>query len=225
MISRRLLALACAALAGIVLSSCSLFEPSHPTHQEAGPSPGHGVGIYKVGQPYQVNGIWYYPSSDLTYDETGIASWYGPGFQEHYTANGEVFDQEQVSAAHKTLPLPCIVQVTNLENGRSIQVRINDRGPYSGARIIDLSHRAAQTLGFDMQGTAKVRVRVLLPETLQAQSLAKMNGGGEVVEAPPPMALPRETVVAQNRTSSARACRISTPGGSAGYFASASIDR
>ena len=194
--SKRLWALAGAVLAGLALSGCQ-HGPS--THAEGPPAPGHGIGIYKVGQPYQVNGVWYYPSSDITYDETGIGSWYGPGFQEHYTANGEIFDQNEVTAAHKTLPLPSIAQVTNLENGRSIQVRVNDRGPYVGSRIIDLSRRAAQLLGYDVQGTAKVRVRLLVPETLQAQSLAKENGGPEVGEAPPPaVAAPREAVVAQN---------------------------
>jgi len=127
-------------------------------------------GSYKVGKPYQVAGVWYYPSEDLTYDRTGIASWYGPNFDGKPTANGEVFDQWAVSAAHKTLPLPSIVRVTNLKNGRSLVVRINDRGPFKNGRIIDLSRRAAQLLGYEGQGTAQVRVQVL---TNQSASLAE----------------------------------------------------
>ncbi|HTH18117.1 MAG TPA: septal ring lytic transglycosylase RlpA family protein, partial [Magnetospirillum sp.] len=82
---------------------------------------------YKVGKPYQVGGVWYYPKEDFDYDETGIASWYGPDFHAKTTANGEVFDQNAVTAAHKTLPMPSVVRVTNLENGRSLIVRVNDR--------------------------------------------------------------------------------------------------
>ncbi len=199
--SSRRRALAALVLAGPVLAGCQLFQhaPPHTEAVSSTPAPGRGIGVYKVGQPYQVNGVWYYPSADLGYDETGIASWYGPGFQEQYTANGEIFDQNEISGAHKTLPLPSIVQVTNLDNGRSIQVRINDRGPYVANRIIDLSRRAAQLLGYDQAGIAKVRVRVLAPETLEAQSLAKVNGSVGVPDAgePPPPAVPREAVVAQ----------------------------
>src|SRR5690242_12256883 len=118
-------------------------------------------GIYKVGQPYQIDGTWYYPAEDFNYDETGIASWYGEAFHAKVTANGEVFDLNALTAAHKTLPMPCIVQVTNLENGRSIELRVNDRGPFVRGRIIDVSRRAAQLLGFEGQGTTKVRVQVL----------------------------------------------------------------
>jgi rare lipoprotein A len=187
------------ALAAVLLAGCHAADRGNP--QPAAPTPGHGIGLYKVGQSYEVNGIWYYPTTDLDYEETGIASWYGPGFNMQYTANGEVFDQNEVSAAHKTLPLPSIAQVTNLDNGRSIQVRINDRGPFVGTRIIDMSRRAAQLLGFEQQGTAKVKVRVLVPETIQAQSLARMNGSSGVPEsaeiAPAPPAVPRGAVIAQ----------------------------
>jgi len=153
-------------------------------------------GTFKIGQPYQVNGTWYYPSADLNYDETGIASWYGPNFHEKSTANGETFDQNALSAAHKTLPLPSIVQVTNLDNGRSIEVRVNDRGPYASNRIIDMSRRAAQLLGFEGQGTAKVEVKVLKTESIQAQSIARLNGSDQP-PAEVPQAAPRATVVAQ----------------------------
>jgi len=116
-------------------------------------------GAYKVGNPYQIAGVWYYPKEDPFYDETGVASWYGSDFHGKATANGERYDMETMTAAHRTLPMPSIVRVTNLENGRSIRVRVNDRGPYARGRIIDLSKRAATLLGFQDRGTARVRVQ------------------------------------------------------------------
>lgn len=116
-------------------------------------------GNYKVGNPYQINGVWYYPKEDPFYDETGIASWYGSDFHGKATANGERYDMATMTAAHRTLPMPSMVRVTNLENGRSIRVRINDRGPYARGRIIDMSRRAAELLGFQNKGTARVRVQ------------------------------------------------------------------
>ena len=107
------------------------------------------VGHYKVGQPYQVNGRWYRPEYDPSYVRVGTASWYGADFHGLPTANGEVFDKEQLTAAHPTLPLPSIVRVTNLENGRSLEVRVNDRGPFVGDRLIDLSQAAARKLGYE----------------------------------------------------------------------------
>ena len=118
----------------------------------------------KIGKPYQVLGAWYYPSDDSGYDQRGIASWYGPGFHALSTANGERYDQDDVTAAHKTLPMPSYVEVENLENGRKLTVRINDRGPFVAGRIIDLSRRSAQLLGVDRAGTAKVRVRRVFPD-------------------------------------------------------------
>jgi rare lipoprotein A len=145
-------------------------------------------GVYKVGQPYQINGVWYYPSEDLSYDETGIASWYGEDFHGKYTANGEVFDLNALTAAHRTLPMPSIVQVTNLDNGRSLKLRVNDRGPYSRGRIIDVSRRAAQLLGFESPGTAKVRVRILAPDSIQAKLVALNQGGSQpIVESAAPL--------------------------------------
>lgn len=126
---------------------------------------GSGGAHYKVGDPYQIKGIWYYPKEDYSYDETGIASWYGADFHDQKTANGEIFNKNELTAAHATLPMPSLARVTNLENGRSLVVRINDRGPFSGARLIDVSQRAAQLLGFEQQGTAKVRVQVLADES------------------------------------------------------------
>lgn len=126
----------------------------------------------KIGKPYQVFGIWYYPSDDRDYDEKGIASWYGPGFHALDTANGERYDQDDLTAAHKTLPMPSNVEVENLENGRKLVVRINDRGPFVKGRIIDLSKRSAQLLGVDKAGTARVRVRRVFPDGKTMMALA-----------------------------------------------------
>jgi rare lipoprotein A len=130
------------------------------------------AGVYKVGQPYQVDNVWYYPREQPDYDETGIASWYGPTFYGKYTANGEMYDGNQLTAAHKTLPMPVNVRVTNLDNGKSLIVRVNDRGPYARGRIIDLSKRAAELLDVVKTGTARVRVTYI--------GRADING------APPP---------------------------------------
>ena len=121
---------------------------------------------YVVGVPYKIKDIRYYPKEDMGYDRTGIASWYGPNFHGKRTANGEEYNQNAMTAAHPTLPMPTIVKVTNLENGRSIVVRINDRGPFADDRIIDLSKEAARRIDMIRNGTARVRVRVLRQETL-----------------------------------------------------------
>lgn len=121
--------------------------------------------FFKLGKPYKIDGKWYYPQHNENYSEVGMASWYGPGFHNEYTANGEVFDKYEMTAAHRTLPLPSMVRVTNLENNRSVVLRVNDRGPFAGARIIDVSKKAAKKLGFLEKGTAKVRVTYLPKET------------------------------------------------------------
>lgn len=149
---------------------------------------------YKIGKPYQVNGIWYYPKADYRYNETGIASWYGPGFHGKRTANGEVYDENGLTAAHKTLPMPSMVRVTNLENGRSIQVRVNDRGPFEAGRVVDMTRRGAQLLGFIDQGTARVRVEILAEESQLLAAVASKEGGEQV--PPPPKAAPAGEVVA-----------------------------
>ena len=141
-----------------------------------------GRGIYKVGQPYQIDGVWYYPREDQFYDETGIASWYGSDFHGKNTANGELYDMDTLTAAHRTLPLPVIARVTNLENGRSLLVRVNDRGPYARGRIIDLSRRAAQLLGVYDRGTARVRVQY---EGRAEVGGAAPTGGVEMASAQP----------------------------------------
>jgi len=131
--------------------------------------------VYKVGKPYQIKGTWYYPAENYTYDETGIASWYGTKFHGRATANGEVFDMNGLSAAHRTLPMPSFVRVTDMESGRSLNLRINDRGPFARGRIIDLSRRAAQLLGYEAKGTARVRVQILAQES---RSIALALQGG-----------------------------------------------
>jgi rare lipoprotein A len=157
-----------------LLAACSATPP--PENTVLIPP---NAGIYKVGKPYQIQGTWYYPHEQPDYDETGIASWYGPNFHGGRTANGEIFDENALTAAHRTLPMPVNVRVTNLENGKSIIVRVNDRGPYAKGRIIDVSKGAARLLGFLAQGTAKVRVTYVARADL---------GGGE----PPPSETPPE---------------------------------
>ena len=161
------------------------------------------VGDYKVGKPYQINGKWHYPAEDYDYAETGIASWYGPNFHGKSTANGEIFDQNLITAAHRTLPLPSAVRVTNLENGRTIQLRINDRGPFARGRIIDLSRRSAQLLGFEKNGTAKVRVEIM-PNESRLLKLASLNGKGGTADQPQVASSPREVVVATPLPNSGR---------------------
>ncbi len=138
-------------------------------------------GCYKIGNPYKVRGKWYYPKEDYNYSETGIASWYGEDFHAKKTANGEKYDMNALTAAHRTLPLPSIVKVTNLQNGRSLVLRVNDRGPYASNRIIDVSKRAAGLLGFQTQGTTKVRVEVMEKESKALK--AALVGGKSMPEA------------------------------------------
>ena len=160
--------------------------------------PSAGGGVYKIGRPYQVKGVWYYPREQPGYDETGIASWYGSQFHGRRTANGEVFDRNGVTAAHPTLPMPSNVRVTNLGNGKSIVVRVNDRGPYANGRIIDLSERAADLLGFRSAGTARVRVAYLGRANLNGPGLAppEEQTPTEVAHAVP--AAPTTTVAAES---------------------------
>ena len=159
---RRAVRLSFAASLALTAAACSTQAPPPPPPL---PPPAVTVppnaGVYKIGQPYQVDNVWYYPREQPDYDETGIASWYGPTFYGHHTANGEMYDGNQLTAAHKTLPMPVNVRVTNLENGKSLIVRVNDRGPYARGRIIDLSKRAAELLDVVETGTARVRVTYL----------------------------------------------------------------
>src|SRR5262245_3183905 len=117
-----LLALAC-------LGGCASHHPG---------SASAGRGMYKFGAPYTIDGITYTPTEEFQHVETGVASWYGPGFHGKYTANGEVYDQTDHTAAHRTLQMPSVIRVTNLETGASTIVRVNDRGPFARARVLDL---------------------------------------------------------------------------------------
>lgn len=125
-----------------------------------------GGGRYKLGRPYEIGGKTYVPRHQPNYSRTGIASWYGKDFHGRQTANGEVYDMHAMTAAHPTLPLPSMVEVTNTRTGRRVIVRVNDRGPFARGRIIDLSHRAAQELGLVRSGVGEVHVRYLGPARL-----------------------------------------------------------
>ncbi len=149
----------------LVLGACAQTQLLvHTAKRISGPY-AQSEGVYKIGKPYQINKVWYYPKVDYQHDETGIASWYGPGFHGKKTANGETYNQNALTAAHRTLPMPSLVQVTNLENGRSLRLTVNDRGPFAHGRVIDVSRRAAQLLGFHRRGTARVRVAILSSES------------------------------------------------------------
>lgn len=143
-----------------------------------------GGGRAVVGKPYKINGRWYKPRHQPNYDRVGIASWYGPNFHGRKTANGEIYDQTALSAAHPTLPLPSYVKVTNVANKRSVIVRVNDRGPFHKSRIIDLSYRTAELLGTRAGGIAKVRVKYIGPARVDGKDekylLASYDGPGSV---------------------------------------------
>ncbi len=190
------------ALAGAALAGCAETTFAVSAAKEATASPARQQGIYKVGEPYQINGVWYYPSEDYHYDETGIASYYGGevqgvNFHGKLTANGEIYDMNALTAAHRTLPMPSLVRVTNLENGRAIVLRVNDRGPYARGRIIDVSRRAAQLLGFSGTGTARVRVQILADDSQQLK-MAMLRGaappGTEFIAAAPRGAVESNTL-------------------------------
>jgi len=173
------------AFAGIALAVAAAGCTSAP-RQTSGPAPSPH---FKVGKPYKINGQWYRPAVDPTYDRTGVASWYGDDFHGRPTANGEVFDMRRMTAAHTTLPLPSMVEVTNLENGRQAVVRVNDRGPFAHNRIIDLSREAARALGFEKQGLAKVRVRYLEPGPLPGEKQKPMLAERQKAVSPTAVAL------------------------------------
>lgn len=146
-----------------------------------------GGGTYRVGKPYTVAGRVYVPEEDTGYREEGLASWYGTDFHGRLTANGEVFDMASLTAAHPTLPMPSYARVTNLSNGKSLIVRVNDRGPYHGNRLIDVSNRAAELLEFKGNGVARVRVEYVARAPLEGsddrQLMATLRTG---VPAPSP---------------------------------------
>lgn len=184
----------CAALAlAALLPACAemkLGATGVKSVQRSGESASRG--LYKVGEPYQINGVWYYPSENYQYNETGIASFYGGersgiDFHGRRTANGEVYDMHALTAAHQTLPMPSLVRVTNLDNGRQMVLRVNDRGPFAQGRILDVSRRSAQLLGFEQAGTARVRVEILADESrqLKAELTGRTPPSNETVAAVP----------------------------------------
>jgi rare lipoprotein A len=142
-----------------VAASPRVVEPGEPVPK--------GGGTYRVGKPYVVAGRVYYPEDNARYRAEGMASWYGADFHGRLTANGEVYDSHGISAAHPTMPLPSYARVTNVANGRSLIVRVNDRGPYHGNRVVDLSVQAAYLLGFHRHGTARVRVEYVGPAPIE----------------------------------------------------------
>ena len=159
-------------LAALSLAACATpkYDVGRPMigARNAAPRPSDMVGpngkpLRGTEKPYQINGVWYYPKEDRDYNVVGTGSWYGEQFHNRRTANGEIFDMDIPSAAHKTLPLPSLVEVTNLDNGRRMIVRVNDRGPFVGDRVIDLSKAAAEELGYRRAGVAKVRVKYIGP--------------------------------------------------------------
>ena len=170
----RVRVLAVAGMLGFSLAACATAPAgpggvalASPRYESA---PGRTAqvtqGAYKLGAPYQAAGLWYVPAEDPTYDETGLAGVYGDNLAGKPTANGEIFDAHLATGAHATLPMPAIVEVTNLENGRTVRVRLNDRGANKPGRVIDLSRGASEQLGFSAKGTAKVRVRYVGPARL-----------------------------------------------------------
>jgi rare lipoprotein A len=146
-----------------------------------------GGGAYRVGKPYTVAGRVYVPEEDVNYRAEGLASWYGDDFHGRLTANGEIFDMGSLTAAHPTLPMPSYARVTNMRNGKSVIVRVNDRGPYHGNRLIDVSNKAAELLEFKGNGVARVRVeyvgRAPLEGSDDRQLIATLRTG---VPAPSP---------------------------------------
>lgn len=196
------------------LAGCASSAPQYPRYASLGGSevdPRYGVrpsprviadgeevpkggGSFMVGKPYKIAGHTYYPS-EKPYAATGTASWYGSDFHGRRTANGEIFDQKSISAAHPTLPLPSYARVTNLRNSRSIIVRVNDRGPYHGGRVMDVSQRVAEALDFHAAGTARVKVEWIgranlagdddnkLLATLRDDGPATLEGGAPVMTA------------------------------------------
>ena len=186
--------------AGFVLAACAetqlvLHAAKRIKQEQNSPTP--TTGRYKVGDPYKIDGVYYYPTVDYNYSETGVASWYGPKFNGKPTANGEKFDMNELSAAHRTLPMPSMVRVINLDNGRSLALRVNDRGPFARGRIIDVSRRAAQLLGFRYRGTARVRVEMMADESRQLAALTQRGeiAAGERI-APAPAPEPKKIVTA-----------------------------
>jgi rare lipoprotein A len=162
---------ACVLCSALLMTGCTELElASHVAKSQGTPQQ---QGSFKIGNPYSIDGKVYRPRETYDFTETGIASWYGPQFHGKRTANGEIYNMYELTAAHRTLQMPSLVRVTNLENGKSIIVRINDRGPFSRGRVIDVSKKSAELLGFKNQGTAKVRLQLLSDESRRIAEAAK----------------------------------------------------
>ena len=173
-------------LLSLSLLGCSTSQDGTPCHPKfAGRA---------YNRPYQIKGQWYHPQGHYEYSEQAMASYYGGTdvFHGRKTSNGEVFDMNRLSAAHKTLPIPCIVRVTNLKNGRSIRLKINDRGPFVENRIIDVSRKAAQLLGFYRDGVAPVHVETCMEESLALASGELVHLDGESVAVKIPQTKPQK---------------------------------
>lgn len=159
-----------------------------------------GGGRDQTGKPYKVRGVWYHPKEEKGYNKIGAASWYGDAFHGRLTANGEIYDQTHLTAAHPTMPLPSYARVTNVKNGSSVIVRVNDRGPYAPGRIIDLSRRAAEMLDYTHAGIAKVKVEYVGRAPLDGQDehylLASYRPGNRAPD--PSEGLPAGVMVAMN---------------------------
>lgn len=193
------------ALAAVSLAACAtpkydvgksgyMASARNDTTRGSAPRAGSTVGrdgkpLRGTQKPYQINGIWYYPREDKDYNVVGVGSWYGEQFHNRRTSNGEMFDMDIPSAAHKTLPLPSLVEVTNLDNGKKMIVRVNDRGPFVDGRIIDLSKAAAQQLGYYRNGVARVRVKYVGPAPSSAFGGPRQYAVQQTAVPPPP---PRE---------------------------------
>ena len=178
----------------------SVYGPASPRVVGEGEAVPRGGGQYLVGRPYSVAGHRYYPSESGQQTQVGMASYYGAAFHGRRTANGEVFDMASISAAHPTMPLPSYARVTNLSNGRSIIVRVNDRGPYHGGRVMDLSQRAAELLDYRRIGTTRVQVdyvgRAQLDGSDDAVLMASLRTDGQPAALPGSAPSPRQTMVA-----------------------------
>ncbi|MBA8902645.1 septal ring lytic transglycosylase RlpA family protein [Phyllobacterium sp. P30BS-XVII] len=172
-----------------------------------------GGGRDQLGRPYQVRGKWYYPKEEPGYKRQGLASWYGSAFHGRLTANGEVYDMNHLSAAHPTMPLPSYARVTNLANGSSVIVRVNDRGPYHSNRVIDLSQKAATMLDYQHTGTADVKVEYVGRAPLEGRDdgflMASYRGPG----VRNPLGQPDSgTMIAMNGSTPTRRNTVEIPG-------------
>ncbi|MCC6949034.1 MAG: septal ring lytic transglycosylase RlpA family protein [Bradyrhizobiaceae bacterium] len=184
---------------GLFLANCTagpiarLIDPKYgvpasPRVVEEGQPVPKGGGYYRVGDAYTVGGRTYVPEHNPAYRAEGLASWYGRDFHGRLTANREVFDMDAISAAHPTLPIPSYARVTNLANRRSLIVRVNDRGPFKEGRIVDVSYKAAELLGFHKNGIARVRVEYVGPAALEGSDdrklIATLRSDGQPAPAP-----------------------------------------